>query len=227
MTRVTEPRIDATAPLPIAALLRISPLGAVGALSAGILAGAFLGMAPIFGQRLALEEARIAQLMSAAILGGAFLQWPIGHLSDRIDRRTVLIATSVATATVASVSAFVVVEDLSGLVPAWCLPRSSVERPRGRPFARLPRVFSKLHRRLRSADAPRGHAPGYDPASDDHVRSHQGLGRALVWLLPYGHEPGTAGYRSGDRQTFSGAHHRLSHRSGATGHRRIMAPTHG
>jgi MFS family permease len=118
VTRVTEPRIDATAPLPIAALLRISPLGAVGVLSAGILAGAFLGMAPIFGQRLALEEARIAQLMSAATLGGALLQWPIGHLSDRIDRRTVLIATSAATAAVASVSAFIVVEDLSGLVPA-------------------------------------------------------------------------------------------------------------
>jgi MFS family permease len=74
-------------------------------------------MAPIFGQRLALEEARIAQLMSAATLGGALLQWPIGHLSDRIDRRTVLIATSFATAAMASVSAYIVVEGLSGLVP--------------------------------------------------------------------------------------------------------------
>ena len=52
--------------------------------------GAFRGMTPVFGQVLELGEGQIAMLMSATILGGAVLQWPFGHLSDRSDRRTML-----------------------------------------------------------------------------------------------------------------------------------------
>jgi MFS family permease len=118
ITRVSEPRIDAITHLPISELLRASPLGVIGALSSGVLTGAFLGMGPIFGQRLALEDPEIALFMSAAILGGALLQWPIGHLSDLIDRRTVLILTSLATAVVAAVAAVIVIEGRSGLVPS-------------------------------------------------------------------------------------------------------------
>lgn len=116
VTRVTEPRIDIAVPVRLAELLRISPLGAVGVLCAGMVNGAFWGMAPVFGQRLALEESQIALLMSATILGGATLQWPIGHLSDRIDRRTVLVFTSFATAAVAALAAAIVIEGRPGLV---------------------------------------------------------------------------------------------------------------
>lgn len=117
VTRVTEPRIDAYMPVRVAELFRISPLGAIGALSAGALNGAFWGMAPVFGQRLPLDEAQIAQLMSATILGGALLQWPIGHLSDRLDRRVTLVLISLATAAVAVLAGIVVIEGRSGLIP--------------------------------------------------------------------------------------------------------------
>jgi MFS family permease len=115
LTRVTEPRIDLSVPVRLAELLRISPLGSVGALCAGMVNGAFWGMAPVFGQRLALAESQIALLMSATILGGATLQWPIGHLSDHIDRRTVLVITSFATAAAAAAAAFIVIEGMPGL----------------------------------------------------------------------------------------------------------------
>lgn len=117
VTRVTEPRIDVSMRLRLPQLLRASPLGVMGALSAGTVNGAFWGMAPVFGQRLPLEEPQIVQLMSATIIGGALLQWPIGHLSDRLDRRIVLILTSLATATVALVAGYVVIEGQSGLIP--------------------------------------------------------------------------------------------------------------
>ena len=55
VTRVNEPRIDATAPLPIAVLLRISPLGAVGAFGAND-AG---GLGDVSGGR-SLPQARAA-----------------------------------------------------------------------------------------------------------------------------------------------------------------------
>ncbi len=117
ITRVTEPRIEVAAPFHLRQLIEISPLGVVGSFAAGVVNGAFWGMAPVFGQRLALDEIEIALLMSATILGGALLQWPVGHLSDRMDRRTVLILASLATAGVAAVGGFIVINGYPGLIP--------------------------------------------------------------------------------------------------------------
>jgi MFS family permease len=116
LTRVDEPRIELGVSLPLVELFRLSPLGGVGAFGAGLVNGVFWGMAPVFGQQLALEEGSIALLMAATILGGALLQWPIGHLSDRVDRRVVLVLVSFATATAALGSAFIVVQGHPGLV---------------------------------------------------------------------------------------------------------------
>lgn len=121
IARVTEPRIELAVTVPFAQLLRISPLGAVGTFGAGIINGAFWGMTPVFGQTLALEEKQIALLMSATILGGAILQRPIGHLSDIMDRRLMLVLAGSATAAVAAIAGFIVIEGHPGLVFSACL----------------------------------------------------------------------------------------------------------
>lgn len=118
VTKVTEPRMEGAVPVKLGQLISISPLGTIGVLSAGIMSGAFWGMAPVFGQRLGLQEGQIAMLMSATIIGGATLQWPIGHFSDLVDRRLVLISTSFAAAAIASAAAFIVIEGHPGLVAA-------------------------------------------------------------------------------------------------------------
>ena len=41
-------------------------------------------------------NALVAYFMALTVVGGVILQWPIGRLSDRIDRRTVLAVTAVA-----------------------------------------------------------------------------------------------------------------------------------
>lgn len=121
VTRVTEPRIELVVPVRLSELMRISPLGTIGALGAGMVNGTFWGMTPVFGQRLELGQLQIALLMSATILGGAVLQWPIGHLSDRFDRRSVLILVSLATAAVAAGVAVLVIQDIPGLLFAACV----------------------------------------------------------------------------------------------------------
>lgn len=118
VTRVTEPRIELPTPVRLRELMNISPLGTIGVLVAGMVNGAFWGMTPVFGQRLALGDLQIALLMSATILGGAVLQWPVGHLSDRHDRRKVLILVSLCTALVAAAVAMIVIRGLPGLIPA-------------------------------------------------------------------------------------------------------------
>jgi len=117
VTRITEPQIDVAVPVHLVRLFRISPLGLTGCFGAGMVNGAFWGMAPVFGQRLAMDELQIALLMSVTILGGALLQWPIGHLSDRFDRRTILIVISTATAVTAATAGFIVVNGQVGLLP--------------------------------------------------------------------------------------------------------------
>jgi MFS family permease len=52
--------------------------------------GSFWGIGPIFARRMVQDEAGIASFMAAVILGGLALQWPVGWVSDRIDRRRVI-----------------------------------------------------------------------------------------------------------------------------------------
>lgn len=120
VTRVTEPRVDTAVSVRLIQLVRISPLGTVGAFGAGVVNGAFWGMTPVFGQRLALDEGQIALLMSATILGGALLQWPIGHLSDFIDRRLALVLTAFATSLAACLGLLGPLQSTLGLsLPAF------------------------------------------------------------------------------------------------------------
>ena len=45
-------------------------------------------MAPVYASLNGFDAAGVGLMMSATILGGALLQWPIGRASDRGDRRT-------------------------------------------------------------------------------------------------------------------------------------------
>lgn len=90
LTRMGQPVAMAVQRLSLRTLFITAPLGAAGALFAGLATGAFWGMGPLFAHRIGLEPAGVALFMSATILGGAMLQWPIGRLSDNSDRRRVL-----------------------------------------------------------------------------------------------------------------------------------------
>jgi MFS family permease len=90
LSRVPAPEILFPTILPFRQLYRLSPLGVLGCFGSGLMLGAFYTLAPIFAQNLGLPIDRIALLMSAAIIGGLVLQWPIGRLSDVVDRRLVL-----------------------------------------------------------------------------------------------------------------------------------------
>ena len=118
VNRIHEPRIEIGAALGLRELVRVSPVGAAGVFCAGTLSGEFWGMAAVFGHRVGLADAQIATLMAATIFGGAVLQWPIGHLSDLNDRRTVLILVSLSTALVAAGAGWLVFRGYPGLLPA-------------------------------------------------------------------------------------------------------------
>jgi len=89
-TRVKEPPLVEAHRLGLRRLYEASPLGVVGALFAGVGTGAFWGLAPVMAAGIGLNPAGISGFMALSILGGALVMWPIGYLSDRLDRRKVL-----------------------------------------------------------------------------------------------------------------------------------------
>jgi len=117
LTPVAEPEPVEAPQLSLRVLYRISPLGMSGAFSAGLLTGALYGLGAVFVQRLGYSDAAVAGFMAATILGGALAQWPVGHLSDRYDRRRVLFATSAGSAVLATVGFAVVRLAPGALVP--------------------------------------------------------------------------------------------------------------
>jgi len=106
ITRLPQPTQVAVPKLILRRLINISPLGVAGALVTGLGNGAFWGLGALYAHNMSYSEVDIAFFMSAIIFGGALLQLPIGSLSDRFDRRKVLMIVCVF-ATLMALSIFV------------------------------------------------------------------------------------------------------------------------
>lgn len=97
LTRVPGPEIDKIKPMSLMALYRASPLGTVVTCGAGLLSGAFYALGAIYANSIGLSVFEVSLFMGAPIFGGLALQYPIGWLSDRYDRRTVLLGVLAGT----------------------------------------------------------------------------------------------------------------------------------
>ena len=105
LTSAAAPPVDEPSRFGFRQIWNVSPLGVMGVLCTGLVNSSFYGMGPIFAHQIGLDTAGVSLFMGIPILAGLLMQWPMGWLSDRFDRRTVL--TGVVF-TVALVSAAVV-----------------------------------------------------------------------------------------------------------------------
>ena len=94
MTYVETPKHDEPSALGFIQLYKISPSGVIGAGCSGLILGAIYGLLPLFASQTGHDISGIAMIMGVTILGGMALQYPIGHLSDFLDRRKMLIAVT-------------------------------------------------------------------------------------------------------------------------------------
>ena len=79
-------------------LYRQSPFGLVAASLCGVTTSAFFTLGPILAQRRGLDTGGIAVFMASGTLGGFLMAWPLGWLSDRVDRRLVIIGAAITAA---------------------------------------------------------------------------------------------------------------------------------
>lgn len=90
LTRTVHPQPVADVALDFRSLIRRAPLGVVGCVAAGLANGAFYALGPAYALHSGLDVGDVALFMGVTILSGLVLQWPVGSVSDRYDRRTVL-----------------------------------------------------------------------------------------------------------------------------------------
>ena len=92
LTKMEQPVIESGTAFSLRRLYDVSPLGIVGTLATGAMLGAFYALGAVFIQRIGLDLAQVALFTSCTIAGGVVLQYPLGLLSDRFDRRRVITA---------------------------------------------------------------------------------------------------------------------------------------
>lgn len=90
LTHIRQPEIERFRPFSLKRLYGASPLGVVGTVSTGMMLGAFYALGAVFVQRIGLPISQVALFTSCVIFGGTVLQWPLGMLSDRFDRRRII-----------------------------------------------------------------------------------------------------------------------------------------
>lgn len=93
-----QPAPIASTQLYIAKLYKLSPVGLMGSFVVGLTNAPFWTLGPIFAKDSGLDIFGVSIFMTAAIIGGAAAQWPIGRFSDKMDRRHVILALCVGSA---------------------------------------------------------------------------------------------------------------------------------
>lgn len=88
---VPTPAFDTTRPMKIKNLIQTSPLASVGMFLLGGVFAAQFGMTAVYGTQAGLSVAQISLLVSVIYVAALAAQYPIGWISDRMDRRLLII----------------------------------------------------------------------------------------------------------------------------------------
>lgn len=105
LSRAGDPGVVLATRVGIRRLLAISPMALSGAFVMGVSVGAFFGMGPVASQQSGFSDAGTGTILAAALIGALAFQWPLGWLSDLMDRRLIILGSSMAGAVVSGLFA--------------------------------------------------------------------------------------------------------------------------
>lgn len=120
ITKAASPKIEEPSVLEMKLLFKNSLSGSIGSFCAGIIMGALYGLYPVFVMK-EFAENNIEYFMSALIFGGMLLQYPVGRISDIIERRTVLYTIFLLSHIICLVLIFLNISPFWGIVLSFLL----------------------------------------------------------------------------------------------------------
>jgi len=106
MTRSRQPELHEPSLLNFKTLYKASASGVIGCFAAGILLGSIYGLLPLWAHEKIPGTMNVSWIMALTITGGMLLQYPIGRLSDQIERRIVLAGISVFIGIISLIAVF-------------------------------------------------------------------------------------------------------------------------
>jgi MFS family permease len=106
LTKRKAPKFKKIGTLNLKELYKISPLGFVSSFCTGIIHSALFTLAAVYAATVNFSIFEISLLLSLITIAGAIFQWPIGFLSDRFDRRIVIVACTIVGAIFCVLSIF-------------------------------------------------------------------------------------------------------------------------
>lgn len=94
LAQIDQPSVSDPRTVSFRRLHNLSPLALVGVFMAGFSFNTFMSIFPVVGTLTQVSTEDVASLLVALLVGGFVLQWPLGWLSDRIDRRIVVLGAT-------------------------------------------------------------------------------------------------------------------------------------
>jgi len=95
ITASAAPSFEAPERISFRRLVQVSPLAVVGMVLVGIVISMVFGMGAVYGRNIGLDNTQVGYFMTSITLGTLALQYPVGRLSDKFDRRVVIFGVTV------------------------------------------------------------------------------------------------------------------------------------
>jgi len=107
LTKRKPPKFKKTSSIKIKELFKISPFGSISMFCTGFIFAPIFSLLSVYAVTMKLSIFETSLLLVGVMLAGALFQWPIGSLSDKYDRRKIIIGSSIAAVVFSLLAIFV------------------------------------------------------------------------------------------------------------------------
>ena len=102
LSRRPAPEFGVSDPISFFTIWRRSPLGIFGVMASGLASACIFAIGPVFAVNIGLSNASVSAFMASFLIGSVLFQMPVAWMSDRMDRRKMIIFLGGGSACVAA-----------------------------------------------------------------------------------------------------------------------------
>ena len=104
ITASSAPNFEAPERISFRRLIQVSPLAVTGMTCIGVIISMVFGMGAVYGSLIGLNNTQIGYFITAITIGTLIFQYPIGRLSDKFDRRAVILVSAIFAGLIAGIA---------------------------------------------------------------------------------------------------------------------------